>query len=190
VSIDLPSRGPTEHRAQYQLVATLDSSLADPAEDPPDLQVVVGGPFGSDQAAVFFVGAALLKPWSRGQVGDEVRLGYFQTAGDLDRLLEGLDVAEAAITQPALRELTGGERLSPLIDDRDERRSWVRAHAWSYHHPVGTCAMGTVLDERCRVDGVEGLGVVDTSAMPAIPSANTHVPTTMLADHVAPTWLG
>jgi choline dehydrogenase-like flavoprotein len=49
-------------------------------------------------------------------------------------------------------------------------------------YPVG--------DEWCRVDGVEGLGVVDASAMPAIPSANTHVPTTVGADHVAPTWLG
>jgi choline dehydrogenase-like flavoprotein len=44
--------------------------------------------------------------------------------------------------------------------------------------------MGRVVDEQCRVDGVEGLSVVDASVMPDIPSANTHLPTTMLAEHV------
>nr|WP_287184143.1 GMC family oxidoreductase N-terminal domain-containing protein [Paraburkholderia sp.] len=58
-------------------------------------------------------------------------------------------------------------------------------------HPVGTCAMGSerdplaVVDDSYRVHGVEGLRVVDASVMPAIPSANTYLPTLMLAEHAA-----
>ncbi|MGA7778637.1 MAG: GMC family oxidoreductase N-terminal domain-containing protein [Paraburkholderia sp.] len=58
-------------------------------------------------------------------------------------------------------------------------------------HPVGTCAMGdarnpdTVVDGEYRVSGVEHLYVVDASVMPVIPSANTNLPTLMLAEHAA-----
>ncbi|CAG4913053.1 GMC family oxidoreductase [Paraburkholderia saeva] len=63
-------------------------------------------------------------------------------------------------------------------------------------HPVGTCAMGSerdplvVVDDNYRVHGMAGLRVVDASVMPAIPSANTFLPTVMLAEHAAARILG
>lgn len=63
-------------------------------------------------------------------------------------------------------------------------------------HPVGTCAMGgaddprAVVDPGYRVYGVEGLFVVDASIMPVIPSANTNLPTMMVAEHAADRILG
>ena len=44
---------------------------------------------------------------------------------------------------------------------------------------------GAVVDPACRVHGVAGLRVVDASVMPDIPSANTHVPTIMVAERAA-----
>jgi choline dehydrogenase len=65
------------------------------------------------------------------------------------------------------------------------------AATWSYHHAVGTCAMGpdpaagAVVDAELRVHGVAGLSVIDASVFPEIPSANTNVPTMALAEHAA-----
>jgi 5-(hydroxymethyl)furfural/furfural oxidase len=58
-------------------------------------------------------------------------------------------------------------------------------------HPVSTCAMGraddpmAVVDAQCRVHGFDNLRVVDASVMPRIPSANTNLPTIMVAERAA-----
>lgn len=58
-------------------------------------------------------------------------------------------------------------------------------------HPVGTCAMGrasdpmAVVDEGFRVHGTHNLFVADASVMPNITSANTNLPTLMLAEMAA-----
>jgi choline dehydrogenase len=55
-------------------------------------------------------------------------------------------------------------------------------------HPVGTARMGpdhdpmAVLDERLRVRGIQGLRVIDASAMPRITSGNTNSPTIMIGE--------
>jgi 5-(hydroxymethyl)furfural/furfural oxidase len=58
-------------------------------------------------------------------------------------------------------------------------------------HPVGTCTIGkadnpmAVVDRSCRVYGISNLRVVDASIMPRIPSANTNLPTIMVAERAA-----
>lgn len=58
-------------------------------------------------------------------------------------------------------------------------------------HPTSTCAIGAesdpmaVVDPYCRVYGVQGLRVADASVMPKIVSANTNMPTMMIAERVA-----
>ena len=44
---------------------------------------------------------------------------------------------------------------------------------------------GAVVDPHGRVYGVDGLWVADASIMPVIPSANTHLPTLMIAERLA-----
>jgi choline dehydrogenase-like flavoprotein len=58
-------------------------------------------------------------------------------------------------------------------------------------HVAGTCRMGrsdnpdAVVDAQCRLIGLDGLRVVDASIMPCVPSANTNLPTIMLAEKTA-----
>jgi choline dehydrogenase-like flavoprotein len=46
---------------------------------------------------------------------------------------------------------------------------------------------GAVVDERCRVHGVEGLSVVDTSVFPEVPSRGPHATAVMLAQRMGTT---
>ena len=68
------------------------------------------------------IAAALLKPASRGRVrlrsldpgaAPEIDLGYYREPSDLDRIREGLRLADAAAADPAVASLTGGGPLGP-----------------------------------------------------------------------------
>ena len=67
-----------------------------------------------------------------------------------------------------------------------EIAQFIRSHADSIYHPVGSCRMGPgpmdVVDAQLRVHGVQGLRVVDASVMPRIISGNTNAPTVMVAE--------
>lgn len=81
-------------------------------------------------------------------------------------------------------------RIQPLGDLRDPTavEAALRTSLFSYFHQTGTCAMGTgdaVLDRSCRVRGVQGLRVVDASAMPTIVRGNTYLGCVMMAERVA-----
>jgi choline dehydrogenase-like flavoprotein len=64
----------------------------------------------------------------------------------------------------------------------------------SYQHGVGTCRMAPITDRNAVVNsagavhGVSHLHVIDASIMPSIPTANTNLPTLMLAERLASTW--
>lgn len=65
---------------------------------------------------------------------------------------------------------------------------YVRKNSISQWHPVGTCRMSSradflsVVDERCRVRGVNALRVIDASIMPEHPSGNTQAPVMAIAE--------
>jgi len=67
----------------------------------------------------------------------------------------------------------------------------VRRTAIALHHPVGTCKMGAdgdaeaVLDRRMRVRGIEGLRVVDGSALPRVVRGPTNAPILMMAEKIS-----
>lgn len=85
----------------------------------------------------------------------------------------------------------GGE-TSPggSVETDEEILDWVRRDAETALHPSCTAKMGegpdAVIDPlTMRVHGIEGLRVVDASAMPYVTNANIYAPTMMLAEKAA-----
>ena len=69
-----------------------------------------------------------------------------------------------------------------------EINEFIKEHADSAYHPCGTCKMGAkddptaVVDEKCKVIGLEQLRVVDSSVFPNITNGNLNAPTIMVAE--------
>ena len=89
------------------------------------------------------------------------------------------------------RFFTRGQQMSALLADENALESFIRANVFGVWHASGTCKMGdvndvmAVTDNAGRVRGAQGLRVVDASLMPRLPSANTNIPTIMMAEKIA-----
>lgn len=138
----------------------------------------------------------LLHPESRGQVTlrsanpqDAVRITYnfFTASNDLPTLREGFKRAREMGYQDAMKAFRGRETApGDAVKTDDEIDAYIKRTATTAHHPCGTCAMGNgpdaVLDPELRVHGVEGLRVVDASAMPDLVSAHINACVLMMAE--------
>ena len=108
--------------------------------------------------------------------------GFLRDERDVEVLVEGFERLRELVGLPEVAGYAGAElRPGPAVGVEEH----VRATARGFFHPVGTCAIGCVLDERCRVLGFENLYVVDASAIPEIPAANTNLTTVALAERAA-----
>jgi choline dehydrogenase len=146
------------------------------------------------------IGAVCLQPRSAGTIGlraseptaPQIEPGYLSDAGgeDLRVLVEGVTLARRILRAPALARYAG-EPLAPGDDVHtdDEIARFVREHAETLYHPVGTCRMGrdagAVVDPELRVHGLDGLRVVDASVMPVINRGHTMAPVIMIAERAA-----
>lgn len=124
--------------------------------------------------------------------------GYLVDTEDLDALVRGVRMVRDIASARPMRKLTRAE-LSPgdVASSDSELRDFVRREVTTLFHPVGTCAMGgetrfsgavglmPVVDPELRVNGVEGLRVVDASVMPTVPRGNTNAPVIALAERAA-----
>jgi len=99
----------------------------------------------------------------------------------------GIDVlnsdAFTSIVQAAYIDDIG--TTTDALDSTDAITRWLRSSCGDYVHATSTCAMGTVVDDVGSVHGYERLSVCDASVFPTIPDANTHLPTTMLAERLS-----
>jgi choline dehydrogenase len=151
-----------------------------PAVDPP-------GAHGYEVSVAVFA----MKPASRGSVrlnSSDPRAplridhGFLSHPADATVLAEGVASLRRLAAENGIRRYAGREtRPGPEVD----AMTHVRATARGFFHPVGTCAIGRVVDGRGRVYGLEGLFVADASIMPTIPRANTNLSTVALAERIA-----
>lgn len=110
----------------------------------------------------------------------------------LTRLLGlGLDTPAPLRRWIVERFVTGGQRMADLLADEAALHAFIRKSVFGVWHASGTCRMGAandlhaVTDTEGRVHGVAKLRVVDASLMPSLPSANTNIPTIMMAEKIA-----
>jgi choline dehydrogenase-like flavoprotein len=107
------------------------------------------------------------------------------TPHDVDRALDGMRRLLEIAAQPALAPYAKTPHAVPASGGDDDLLRHIRATAQTLYHPVGTCAMGGVVDSELRVLGVEGLRVVDASVMPQVPRGNTNAPVIAIAERAA-----
>ncbi|WP_404926905.1 choline dehydrogenase [Mesorhizobium sp. ORM16] len=91
-----------------------------------------------------------------------------------------------------------GQEISPgsHVQSDDDLDIFIRDHAESAYHPCGTCRMGradevtSVVDPECRVIGVEGLRVADSSIFPRVTNGNLNAPSIMTGEKASDHILG
>ena len=140
----------------------------------------------------------LAKPQSRGQVSlrsanpqdpPAIDPNYLQCDTDLQVHLHGIKLSRELANTKAFAEFNAGEVAPGLSKTEPQLREYVRTHASTVWHPVGTCKMGrdgdAVVDPQLRVWGVEGLRVADASIMPTIVSGNTNAACILIGEKAA-----
>ena len=141
----------------------------------------------------------LLHPDSRGRVSlrdadpttpPKIFYDFFSAPNDLPRLREGFHLAREVAAQAPMAPYRGVEKSpGPAVKTDADIDAFIRRTAITAHHPAGTCAMGgtpdSVLDPELRVRGVEGLRVVDASAMPDMVGAHINACVLMMAEKAA-----
>ncbi|KAJ4164933.1 hypothetical protein LMH87_006586 [Akanthomyces muscarius] len=91
----------------------------------------------------------------------------------------GRDILDGDVGAPGFDE----PFTTDSTDDYIEKR--FAAGLGSTYHPMGTAAMGKVVDTKLRVKGVAGLRVVDTSVFPVVITAHLQVATYAMANLAA-----
>jgi len=139
-------------------------------------------------------GPSMLAPRSRGSVSlasddptakPKISHNYFADAADLDDAVAAVRMGLEISRQRALKPFNEDQFEPPASESEADLREFVRQYAHSIFHPAGTCAMGTVVDADLRVQGVEGLRVVDASVMPTLVRGNPNAPTIAIAERAA-----
>lgn len=150
-----------------------------------------------DPFSAFLLSHNPCRPTSKGHIAlasadpaahPAIHPNYLATQTDIDDVLAGNRLLrQLARTRPLADIIT--EEIIPgsAIDGDEALLADFRARADTVYHPTSTCMMGkdptrSVVDDRLRVHGVEGLRVVDASVFPTITSGNTNAPTVMVAE--------
>ena len=182
-------------------VALRFSAAGSTARNDIQVQPLTSGPKGRE-ADEIRVGCRLELPESAGELtlasADPMvqpKLDYqslVQTQ-DRERMREAVRTCVRIFGRQGFQEIIE-ERISPTETDLESDArldEWLDRNIGVAGHSCGTCKMGpaldpaAVVDQYCRVHGLEGLRVIDASVMPEITRANTNATTIMIAERVA-----
>lgn len=126
-----------------------------------------------------------------------IRFNYMSHPDDWSEFRHCIRLTREIFGQKAFDGFRGKE-ISPgsHVQSDDELDAFIRDHAESAYHPCGTCRMGraddltSVVDPECRVIGVEGLRVADSSIFPRVTNGNLNAPSIMTGEKASDHILG
>jgi choline dehydrogenase len=144
----------------------------------------------------FTMSVCQLRPSSRGTVriksrdpmqAPAMQANYLSTEHDRRCAIAAIRYTRKLAATPPLRDYVLEEYRPGLAAQSDaEILEFAKNYGATIFHPSGTCKMGSdamsVVDERLRVHGMQGLRVVDCSIMPTLVSGNTNAPIVMVAE--------
>lgn len=149
----------------------------------------------------------LLNPGSRGSIqlrssnpfdSPKINANYLDDQEDVNTIVRGIRLMQKFMNTEIFKDHEAEEvkvqidGCSKLAYDSDEYwECYTRYLSTTLYHPVGTTKMGpssdplAVVNPQLKVNGIQGLRVIDAGVMPKIPSGNTNAPTIMIAEKAA-----
>ena len=126
-----------------------------------------------------------------------IRFNYMSHQDDWSDFRHCIRLTRQIFGQKAFDDYRGRE-ISPGAEKQTDAEldAHIRANVESAYHPCGTCKMGraddpmAVVDPECRVIGVEGLRVADSSIFPRVTNGNLNAPSIMTGEKAADHILG
>ncbi|MFN3993561.1 MAG: choline dehydrogenase [Tabrizicola flagellatus] len=126
-----------------------------------------------------------------------IRFNYMSDPSDWEDFRTCIRLTREIFGQEAFKPYLKAElQPGPKVQTDTELDDFLREHVESAYHPCGTCRMGrasdplAVVDPECRVIGVEGLRVADSSIFPQITNGNLNAPSIMTGEKAADHILG
>lgn len=121
------------------------------------------------------------------EAAPSIQYNYLSTAGDRRMMVDGLKLLRRIVNTPPLSGYVAEEKYpGPRVQSDEDWLEFCREAGETVFHPTSTCRMGvdagSVVDERLRVRGLEGLRVIDASVMPSVPSGNINAAVIAIAE--------
>ncbi len=126
-----------------------------------------------------------------------IRFNYMSHPDDWQDFRRCIRLTREIFSQPAMQSYVRHEiQPGAAVQTDQELDAFIRDHAESAYHPCGTARMGrrddplAVVDPECRVIGVDGLRVADSSVFPQVTNGNLNAPAIMVGEKAADHILG
>lgn len=111
---------------------------------------------------------------------------YYGSAGDKAAIMYAYKQLRSILQSDDLKPLIVQE-LFPGPNVTTDAQLWkaIQQTAGSFHHPLGTVALGKVLDRNWRIKGLKGIRVVDSSTLPTPPTCHPQADVYAIAHRAA-----
>lgn len=126
-----------------------------------------------------------------------IRFNYMSDPSDWEDFRTCIRLTREIFGQDAFKPYLKSElQPGPKVQNDIQLDDFLREHVESAYHPCGTARMGrasdpmAVVDPECRVIGVEGLRVADSSIFPQVTNGNLNAPSIMTGEKAADHILG